>query len=150
MIKKVMTVVMILMLGLVLVGCGNSSGKTQPQNTTGANQASSVNAQQNTAASQDSKLVHLTPIPQGTPLVTANNQVSKQLMTQKDVLGTQIYEQKGIVYGNITFKSGVAKDYAHELANEFLTQLKVNYPKRQITTQVVIDGKTTDSIAFKP
>ncbi|KJR48149.1 hypothetical protein UF75_1502 [Desulfosporosinus sp. I2] len=82
--------------------------------------------------------------------MTANTEVSKQIMAQKDVLGTQIYEQNGIVYGDITFKSGVTKDYAHNLANEFLTQLKTSYPGRSITAQVVIDGKTTDFISFKP
>ncbi|MFZ3131112.1 MAG: hypothetical protein WA125_08445 [Desulfosporosinus sp.] len=92
----------------------------------------------------------MTPVPEGTPLVTANNEVSKQLMAQKDVIGTQIYEQNGIVCGDITFKSGVAQDYAHNLANEFLNQLKVSYPGRQITTQAVSDGKNLDSISFKP
>jgi hypothetical protein len=149
MLRRVTIALTITILGLTLVGCGNSAGKAQQSNNA-ANTSSSTNAQQGATASQDSQPVHLTPIPKGTPLVTANNQVSKQLMTQKDVLGTQIYEQKGIVYGNITFKSGVANNYAHELANEFLTQLKVNYPNRQITTQVIVDGKTTDTISFKP
>lgn len=139
----------ILILSIVLVGCGTSTGKDQQQNT-GTNQTPSSNTQQNTAATQDPNAVHLTPVPAGTPLVTANTEVSKQIMAQKDVLGTQIYEQNGIVYGDITFKSGVTKDYAHNLANEFLTQLKTSYPGRSITAQVVIDGKTTDFISFKP
>jgi len=122
---------LISILGLALVGCGTS--KTPSNNT-----------------QQESKAIHLTPVPSGTPLVEANKDVSKQLMAQKDVLGTQIYEQQGIVFGDITFKSEVTKDYAHDLANELLTQLKVSYPSRPITTQVVIDGKTTDSISFKP
>ncbi len=137
-------ILIISVLGLTLVGCGTS--KT-PQPKTD-NQTPSSNTKQNSDA--DSKEVRLTPIPEGTPLVTANTEVSKQIMDQKDVLGTQIYEQQGMVYGDITFKNGVAKDYAHNLANEFLTQLKVSYPNQQITTQVVIDGKTTDSIEYKP
>ena len=139
----------ILILSIVLVGCGTSTGKDQQQNT-GTNQTPSSNTQQNTAATQDPNSVHLTPVPAGTPLVTANTEVSKQIMAQKDVLGTQIYEQNGLVYGDITFKSGVTKDYAHNLANEFLTQLKTSYPGRSITAQVVIDGKTTDFISYKP
>ena len=42
-------------------------------------------------------------------------------MEQKDVVGTQVYEQLGTVYGDITFKSGVDKSYAHALANEFIS-----------------------------
>lgn len=145
--RRVMIGLIIAVLGLALVGCGTSTGKT-PQNP-GANPPTS-NTQQNTSNTQESKAVHLTPIPKGTPLVTANNDVSKQLMAQKDVIGTQISDQKGIIYGNITFKSGVDKTYAHDLANEFLTQLKTSYPSRQITTQVLVDGKTIDSISFKP
>lgn len=140
--RRVIMGLIISILGLALVGCGTSTSKVQQQNS-GSNQAPSSNT-------QEPKAVHLTPVPSGTPLVTANNEVSKQLMAQKDVMGTQIYEQKGIVFGDITFKSGVTKDYAHGLANEFLTQLKASYPSRQITTQVVIEGKTTDSISFKP
>lgn len=136
---------MISVLSLALVGCG--TGKAQQQDP-GANPAPSSNTQQNSDTQE--KAVQLTPVPSGTPLVEANKDVSKQLMAQKDVLGTQIYEQQGIVFGDITFKSGVTKEYAHYLANELLTQMKASYPSRQIMTQVVIDGKTTDSISFKP
>lgn len=133
--RRVLRVLIISILGLALVGCGTSTGKVQ---------------QQNSGTTQAPKTVYLTPVPSGSPLVSANNEVSKQLMAQKDVIGTQIYEQKGIVYGDITFKSGVAKDYAHDLAIEFLNQLKVSYPGRQITTQALSDGKNLDSISFKP
>ncbi|KUO72055.1 MAG: hypothetical protein APF81_28170 [Desulfosporosinus sp. BRH_c37] len=132
--RKVTMVLMILILGLALTGCGKSTDSKVQQQDSGKS-----NSQE-----------HLTPVPQGTPLVDANKEVTKQLIAQKDVLGTQIYDQKGIVFGNITFKTGVAKDYAHELANDFLSQLKASYPDRQVTTQVVIDGKITDSISYKP
>lgn len=145
MLRRVMMGLMISALSLALVGCG--TGKAQQQDP-GANPAPSSNTQQNSDTQE--KAVQLTPVPSGTPLVEANQDVSKQLMAQKDVLGTQIYEQQGIVFGDITFKSGVTKEYAHNLANELLTQLKASYPSRQLTTQVVIDGKTTDSISFKP
>lgn len=144
--RKLFLGLAIFVLSLTLVGCGTSNNKAPQQNTD--NQTPSSNSQQNSDA--DAPPVHLTPVPEGTPLVTANNEVSKQIMAQKDVLGTQIYEQQGIVFGDITFKSGVTKEYAHNLVSEFLTQLKVSHPNRQITTQVVIDGKTTDSISFKP
>ncbi|MHB8132331.1 MAG: hypothetical protein ACYDEX_25545 [Mobilitalea sp.] len=146
MLRKIFLGLAISVLALTLVGCGTSTNK-EPQQNTGS-QAPTSNTQQN--SDDNSKTVHLTPIPEGTPLVTANTEVSKQIMGQKDVLGTQIYEQLGIVYGDITFKSEVDKDYAHGLANEFLTQLKVTYPSREILTQVIIDGKTADSISFKP
>lgn len=145
--KKVAMILSLIVLGIVLVGCGASTGKSQSQSSS-SNKTSS-----NTASTQDSDTAqthHLTPISKGTPIVTANNQLTKQLMAQKDVLGTQISDQKGIIYGKITFKSGVSKTYAHDLANEFLNQLKVNYPKRQIIAQVIVDGKTTDSISYKP
>ncbi|WP_242976105.1 hypothetical protein [Desulfosporosinus sp. FKB] len=132
--KQITLGLIVLVLGITLVGCGTSTNKTQ----------------QGTSSSQEVKKDYLKPVPKGTALVTSNNNVTKQLMAQKDVLGTQISEEKGIMIGRITFKTGVDKAYAHELANEFLTQLKVNYPKRQITTQVIVDGKTTDSISFKP
>ena len=134
--RRLLIGLIILIISIVLGGCG-----TKP--------TPSSNTQQN-AATQDPNAVHLTPVPAGTPLVTANTEVSKQIMAQKDVLGTQIYEQKGLVYGDITFKSGVTKEYAHNLANEFLTQLKTSYPGRSITAQVVIEGKTTDFISHKP
>ncbi|MDQ7093924.1 hypothetical protein REC12_10015 [Desulfosporosinus sp. PR] len=139
--RRVTLGLIFLVVALTLAGCGTSTSKT-PQ---GAN-----NSQQSTGNSSEAKSEYLKPVPQGTALVTANNNVTKQLMAQKDVLGTQISEEKGIVYGKITFKTGVDKTYAHELANELLTQLKVNYPKRLITTQVIVDGKVTDSIPFKP
>ena len=132
MLRRIIMGLVISTLGLAIVGCGTS------------------NTQQDKVTNPEPKAVYLTPVPKGTPLITANNEVSKQLMAQKDVVGTQIYEQKGIVYGDITFKSGVAKDYAHNLANEFLNQLKVSYPGRQITTQAVSDGKNLDSISFNP
>ena len=144
--RKVMMGLMISALSLALVGCG--TGKAQQQDP-GANPAPSSNTQQN-SDTQEPKAVKLTPVPSGTPLVEANKDVSKQLMAQKDVLGIQIYEQQGMVFGDITFKSGVTKEYAHNLANELLTQMKASYPSRQLTTQVVIDGKTTDAISFKP
>lgn len=131
-VRRVIMGLVILIAGLAMGGCGTSTGKA-PQVTT-----------------PESKVVHLTPIAKDTPLATVNTEVSKQLMAQKDVTGTQIYEQKGILYGDITFKSGVAKDYAHNLANEFLNQLKVSYPDKQITTQVISDGKKLDAISFKP
>lgn len=133
-------------LGLAIVGCGTLTGKVQQQNQV----PTSNTQQQNQVTNPEPKAVYLTPVPKGTPLITANNEVSKQLMGQKDVIGTQIYDQKGIVYGEITFESGVAKDYAHNLANEFLYQLKVSYPGRMITTQAVSDGKNLDSISFTP
>ncbi|MGI6120409.1 MAG: hypothetical protein ACOYIB_07585 [Desulfosporosinus sp.] len=70
-------------------------------------------------------------------------------MKLKDVRGTQIYELQGITYGDITFESGVDKAYAHDLINELLTQMKVSYPGKQITTQAISDGKVIDSISFK-
>lgn len=137
----------IIILALSLVGCGASTGKTQ--NNTDSKTQSNL-TQKSTGDNQVSKNVYLKPVPKGTNLITSNNDVTKQLMAQKDVQGTQVFEQKGIVYGSITFKSGVDKTYAHNLANEFLSQLKVNYPGRQITSLVVINGKTTDSISYKP
>ncbi|KLU64355.1 hypothetical protein DEAC_c37890 [Desulfosporosinus acididurans] len=150
MFRKITLGFMILLLGLGLVGCGTSTDKTQKNASTQSTSSQSAGTQKSTNNTQESKNVYLTPIPKGTPLATANNGVSKQLMTQKNVLGTQIFEQKGIIYGIITFKSGVDKTYAHNLANEFLSQLKVNYPGRKITSQVVVNGKTTDSISYKP
>lgn len=147
MLKKLFLGLAISVLSLTLVGCSNQTNKAPEQNTEG-NQAPSSNTEEPKA--EVPKEVKLTPIPEGTPLVKANTEVSKEIMAQKDVLGTQIYEQQGMVYGDITFKSGVDKDYAHGLINEFLTQLKVSYPDRQITTQVVIDGQTTDSVSFNP
>lgn len=135
MLRKVTIGLIILVLGLSLVGCGTSTSKT-PQQKPGTDQTPTGN--------------YLTPVPQGTPLVSANQDVSKQIMAQKDVLGSSIYEQNETVFGDITFKGEVTKDYAHNLANEFLSQLKTSYPGRQITTQVIIDGKTTDSISYKP
>ena len=146
MLRKLFLALALSVLAFTLIGCGTLTNKAPQQNTN--SQPQSSNTQQNSAT--ESKAVHLNPVPEGTPLVTANAEVSKQIMNQKDVIGTQIYEQQDTVYGNITFKSAVEKDYAHNLANEFLTQLKVSYPNRKITTQVVIDGKTIDTISFKP
>lgn len=135
MLKKLLLGLAISVLSLTLLGCGTDKA---PQQKTGTEQTPSA------------KAVQLTPIPAGTPVVTANSEVSKQIMAQKDVLGTQIYEQQGMVYGDITFKSEVDKEYAHNLANQFLNQLKVTYPNQPITAQVKIDGEVTDSIPYKP
>ena len=133
--RKVFTRLVILVMAFVLAGCGTSAGKAQQPN--------SVN-------NQAPKTEYLTSVPKETSLVEAVANVSKQLMKQKDVIGTQFYEQKGINYGDITFKSGVDKTYAHDLINELLTQLKVTYPTKQIKTQAISAGKTIDSISFKP
>ena len=122
-------------MAFVLAGCGTSAGKVQPPNAV-TNQAPTTK--------------YLTQVPKGTSLGEDNMNVSKQLMKQKDVSGTQIYEQKGITFGNVTFKSGVDKTYAHNLINELLFQMKVTYPGKQITTQAISGGKTIDSISFKP
>lgn len=129
---------------LALAGCGTSTAKTQQQN------AQQQNTQQKTVEDQTPKTDYLKPVPQGASVIDSNLNVSKQLMEQKDVLGTSVYEQKGITYGDITFKSGVDKTYAHNLALEFLAQLKKTYPNKEVTAQALSDGKTIDSISFKP
>ena len=133
--RKIVMGFVILVMAFVLAGCGTSAGKAQ---------------QPNTVTNQAPKTHYLTPVPKGTALGEANMNLSKQVMKQKDVSGTQISEQKGITYGDITFKSGVDKTYAHDLINELLAQMKVSYPSKPITTQAIIDGKTIDSISFKP
>ncbi|HVJ49277.1 hypothetical protein [Desulfitobacterium sp.] len=140
MLKKLSIGFLILVLSFALGGCGAPKAADQQQNT----------QQPNAVTEQAPQSQYLTPVPKDTTLVNANNNVSKQLMSQKDVLGTQIYEQKGITYGDITFKSGVDKTYAHSLANEFLTQLKTNYPGKELTAQALSDGKVIDTISFKP
>lgn len=138
----------IVILALTLAGCGTSTAKTQQQN---AQQSSpQQNAQQQKAEDQTPKTDYLKPVPQGTSVADSNQNVTKQLMNQKDVLGTQVYEQKGIIYSDITFKSGVDKTYAHNLALEFLAYMKETYPNKAITAQALCDGKTIDSISFKP
>lgn len=122
----------ILIMTFVLSGCGNSTGKeTQQPDTTVP------------------KTEYLTPVPEGTDPSEANMNITTQLMELKGVKGTQIYEQQGITYGDITFESGVDKTYAHDLANELLTHMKSFYPGKQITTQAISDGKVIDSISFK-
>lgn len=138
----------ITILALALAGCGTSTAKTQQQNAQQSSQPQ--NAQQQKAEDQTPKTDYLKPVPQGASVVDSNLNVSKQLMEQKDVLGTQVYEQKGITYGDITFKSGVDKTYAHNLALEFLAQLKKTYPNKALTAQALSDSKTIDSISFKP
>jgi len=134
--RKLVTGVVILVMALALAGCGNTAAdKAQPPNT---------------VTNQAPKTEYLTPVPKGTELGEANKNLSQQIMKQKDVSGTQIYEQLGINYGDITFKSGVDKTYAQDLINELLFQMKVTYPDKQITTQAISDGKTIDSISFKP
>ena len=127
--------IVILVMAFALSGCGTSAGKAQ---------------QPNTVTNQTPKTEYLTPAPQGTSAVEANTNLSKQVMKQKDVSGIQTYEQKGITYGDITFKSGVDKTYAHDLINELLTHMKVTYPGKQIKTQAISDGKIIDFISFKP
>jgi len=125
----------ILVMSLVLAGCGTTTGKAQ---------------QPNAVTNQAPTTKYLTAVPKGTALGEANMNLSNQLMKQKDVMGTQIHEQKGITFGDITFKSGVDKTYAHNLINELLFQMKGTYPNKQLTTQAISDGKTIDSISFKP
>lgn len=70
------------------------------------------------------KSEYLTAIPEGTPLGESNAKLSEQIMGQKDVLGTQIYEQMETVFGDITFNAGVDKAYASQLIKELLAQMK--------------------------
>ncbi|WP_434511244.1 hypothetical protein [Desulfitobacterium sp. AusDCA] len=133
----------IVILALTLAGCGTSTAKTQQSSP-------QQNAQQQKAEDQTPKTDYLKPVPQGTSISDANLNVAKQLMSQKDVLGNQMYEQRGITYCDITFKNGVDKNYAHNLALEFLAYMKKTYPNKAITAQALCDGKTIDSISFKP
>lgn len=132
---------------LVLAGCGTSA-KNQQQSAQQNTQQQ--NTLQQKAEDQTPKTDYLKTVPQGTSVVNSNLNVSKQIMEQKDVTGTQVYEKQGITYGDITFKSGVDKTYAHNLALEFLAYLKKTYPNKAVTAQALSDGKIIDSISFKP
>ncbi|WP_425806450.1 hypothetical protein ACHOLT_05915 [Desulfitobacterium sp. Sab5] len=143
MFRKISQGLAISFLAIVLVGCGTPTAKTQQEN-------SQQQSTQQKVEDQTPKTDYLKPAPQGTSVVDSNLNVSKQIMEQKDVLGTSVYEQQGITYGDITFKSGVDKTYAHNLALEFLAQLKKTYPNKAVTAQALSDGKTIDSISFKP
>ncbi|MGC7869941.1 hypothetical protein ACPUYX_00265 [Desulfosporosinus sp. SYSU MS00001] len=145
MFRRINKVLLVSILGLTLVGCGATTGKTQQQ----SNPTNSTSNQQSTST-QEQKQQYLTPVPKGSSGSSTISNLSKQIMGQKDVLGTQFYEQKGILYGDITFKSGVDKNYAHQLISEYLSQLKVTYPDHQITTQSIVEGKKIDSVSFKP
>lgn len=143
MFRKISQGLAISFLAIVLAGCGTPTAKTQQEN-------SQQQSTQQKVEDQTPKTDYLKPAPQGTSVVDSNLNVSKQIMEQKDVLGTSVYEQQGITYGDITFKSGVDKTYAHNLALEFLAQLKKTYPNKAVTAQALSDGKTIDSISFKP
>ena len=54
-------------LGLAIVGCGTSTGKVEQQN-----QAPTSNTLQDKVTNPEPKAVYLTPVPKGTPLITAN------------------------------------------------------------------------------
>lgn len=126
---------LILVMVFGLAGCGSSTAKEQQQNET---------------ADQTPQTDYLSPVPEGSSLADANLNLSKQLIEQKDVLGNQVYEQQGIIYGDITFKSEVDKTYAHNLLLEYLAQLKGNYSGKEITVQALSDGSVFDSVSFKP
>ena len=141
MLKKLSMGLIILALIFGIGGCGGkTNGENQPQNpSTGQTQ------QEEPVQPQ-----YLTPIPEGTPLGEANMKLSEQLMGQKDVKGTQIYEQMETVFGDITFNAGVDKAYANQLIKELLAQMKINYPGRPLTAQAISDGQVIDSVSFKP
>ncbi|MCG1024853.1 hypothetical protein [Dehalobacter sp.] len=86
----------------------------------------------------------------GVELAKANVDLSNEFMAKKDVTGIQIYEEKGIVYGVIQLKSGVAQSYATALSNELMAQMKVNYAGRQITVLSQSDGKNLATVNSNP
>ncbi|CDX03421.1 hypothetical protein SDC9_15254 [bioreactor metagenome] len=138
MLRKLSMGLIIAVLIFGIGGCGNTN-KNQPQNP-------AAEQQQN----ENVKSEYLTPIPEGTPIGESNLKLSEQIMAQKDVLGTQIYEQQGITYGDITFNAGVDKAYANQLLGELLAQMKINYSGMPLTVQGISDGQVIDSINFKP
>ncbi|AFM02096.1 hypothetical protein Desde_3828 [Desulfitobacterium dehalogenans ATCC 51507] len=140
MLKKLSMGLIILALIFGIGGCGKSNVENQPQNP----------AAGQTQQNEPVKPEYLTPIPEGTPLGESNMKLSEQIMAQKDVLGTQIYEQQETVFGDITFNAGVDKAYANQLIKELLTQMKTNYPGRPIIAQAITDGQVIDSVSFKP
>ena len=141
MLKKLSMGLLILALTFGIGGCGgNTNTEPQPQNPSTGQQ------QQN----EPVKSEYLTPIPEGTPLGESNIKLTEQVMSQKDVLGTQIYEQMETVYGDITFNAGVDKVYANQLLKELLAQMKTNYPGKPIIVQGLSDGQVIDSISFNP
>lgn len=140
MLKKLSTGLIILALIFGIGGCGGKTNGEQPQNpSTGQTQQE-----------EPLKPQYLTPIPEGTPLGESNMKLSEQIMGQKDVLGTQIYEQMETVFGDITFNAGVDKAYANQLIKELLAQMKINYPGKPLTAQAISDGQVIDSVNFKP
>lgn len=140
MLKKLSMGLIILALIFGIGGCGGKTNGEQPQNPDAGQ-----TQQEEPVQSQ-----YLTPIPEGTPLGEANMKLSEQLMEQKDVKGTQTYEQMETVYGDITFNTGVDKAYANQLIKELLAQMKINYPGRPLTAQAISDGQVIDSVSFKP
>mgnify|MGYP001170173085 CR=1 FL=1 len=140
--KKLWISLIILALTFGMGGCGgNNKVEHQPQNP-----GTEQQQQQNDTVKSE----YLTPIPEGTSLGEFNMTLSEQLMSQKDVLGIQIYEQLDTVYGDITFNPGVDKAYVKQLLQEVLAQLKVNYPNKPIVVQGISDGQVMDSISFQP
>ena len=141
MLRKLSMVLIILAISLGISGCGgNTNGENPPQNP------AIEQPQQNEVVEPE----YLTPIPEGTPIGEANLKLGEQLMSQKDVLGTQIYEQMEVVHGDITFAAGVDKAYANQLLKEYMSQMKINYPGKPITVQALSDGQVIDSLSFKP
>lgn len=86
----------------------------------------------------------------GSELVTANTNLSNQIMSNKNVTGTQIYEEKGIVYGIIQLNNEVTKSTAEDLIKQVMSQMKVNYAGQPITVKALKNGKTIASTSFEP
>ncbi|NMA68179.1 MAG: hypothetical protein GX958_02025, partial [Desulfitobacterium sp.] len=88
MLKKLSIIFSVLLIAVVLGGCGNDTDANgEPQ------QNSTIEQENKDETAEAPKLEYLEPVPEGTPIGEANMNISEQLMAQKDILGVNIYEQ---------------------------------------------------------
>lgn len=141
MLKRFMAGLCIVSMALTMAGCGKENQILQ-DNT----------PQQEETANQEARKYYLTPLSEGTPLNAAAPELRAQIAAQKDVLGVKTYEkQDGVFYGEIMLANGVNKIYAHDLAADFLDQLKAADPNRAIITLAVNEKKEVlEELSYTP
>ncbi|MDB4866907.1 MAG: hypothetical protein JWR03_1240 [Cohnella sp.] len=72
--------------------------------------------------------------------------LTKQLTSEKNMLGGQVYFQGDYVIATMSFKPGADPKTAQKLAQNYAEKLKTKYKNKKVNVQAVVNGKNVANI----
>jgi ABC-type glycerol-3-phosphate transport system substrate-binding protein len=101
------------------------------------------------AAGCSQKQASPAPAPSQTASQTAppiDKDLTKQLTSEKNMLGGQVYFQGEYVIATMSFKPGADPKTAQKLAQQYADKLKTKYKNKKVNVQAVVNGKNVANI----